>query len=489
MKNDIYQNPLPFDRTPIPEPIFDEEPSLVEFYWTAWELAWNHVVHCEGAPQTPYMDEGVNLEKIWIWDTCFMVLFCKYAPEQYPGIQSFNNFYLPMHDNVSSPLIIHHPDNPPLFAWIEYEYARFTGDDSRLAWILQEKKYLQKHFEFCENLKPGELLPYSDSPTALCRREKGFEWSGCQSGMDNTSRGRDLYNKILWVDALAQQALSALYITRIARMLGENKTVCEYEEHYNNLKILVNNYYWNETDGFYYDCCSDSITEHVKVKTPAAYWIMLAELCDKYQAKKMVDKLIDPNIFGGQAPLPSVSRDDKDYEPKGRYWRGGIWLPIVYMAVRALEKYGYQKIADDIAYRMIKHQYKTFCEYKPHTIWEAYNPELPLPSTEKENLYMVRPDFCGWSALGPISMFIENVLGFHKVDAFDKRVEWRKYRKGRHGIRRLRFGDIVTDIIGDDETVEVKSSHKFTLVINGTEFLIDAGFQRICLDDCNGSTS
>lgn len=463
----------------IPEPVFDEEPGLIDFYHTAWKLAANNIIKQKGAPQSPYMNEGINSGKIWIWDTCFMVLFCKYAPGLYPGIQSLDNFYLPMLNNITSPLKIHHPDNPPLFSWVEYEHGLFTGDDDRFRRLILGQEYLQKHFAYFENLKRGEHPPYSGSAIALEKRDHGFLWSGCQSGMDNTPRGRGDYTGVLWLDALSQQALSALYISRIAGIIGESTIHNKYMEHYNRLKATVNKYYWNEKDGIYYDCSVTPDGGHVKVKTPAAYWPMLAEICDKSQAERLVENLLNPEIFGGSVPCPSVSRDDKDYDSRGNYWCGGVWIPVAYMVIKALEKYGFYEIAEDVSYKLIRYMHKTYTEYEPHTIWEAYNPEKPIPATGKGNGYYVRPNFCGWSALGPISLFIENILGFHTVDGIKKQVIWRKRRKGRYGIRGLKFGGVEADIIGDNGIIEVKASKEFSLIVNDKKFLIKPWVQQI----------
>ena len=468
-----------FDKNKIPEPVFDSEPYLVDFYWLAWQQAYDHMLYSEGIPQSPYMDEVSRLDWIWIWDTCFMVHFCKYAPDVLPGIESFENFYGPMYDNQPSVFKIHHLDNPPLFAWIEYEYFRFTGDKSRLRRILQEKRYLQKHYYYLEYEYSKVVPPFANMERHFQRLPKGYKWSGNPSGMDNSPRGRGDYDNMLWIDALSQQALSAFYIVKLAEAIGDNDTAAEFQKRYDELKHLTNKYYWDETDGIYYDIRIEGKNEHVKVKTPASYWAMLAELSSKEQAERMAEHIKNPNVFGGEIPLPSVSRDDPDYEPKGFYWRGGVWLPLSYMTTKALEKYGHLELADESAYKLLKHMYRTYKEYCPHTIWECYNPEKPRPSTKKDNISVTRKDFCGWSALGPISLFIENVLGFHKVDAIERRVEWRKYRPGRHGIKRLRFGSVVTDIIAEGNTIEVTSNEPYTLVVNGEEFKIKAGKQKI----------
>lgn len=72
-----------------------------------------------------------------------MVLFAKYAPRSFPGIESLDNLYKPIHEKAATPLRIHLVDNPPLFAWVEKEYFDFTGDKGRLNHLLNEKRYLR----------------------------------------------------------------------------------------------------------------------------------------------------------------------------------------------------------------------------------------------------------------------------------------------------------------------------------------------------------
>src|SRR5689334_20068651 len=94
------KNPAPLDRRLLPEPVYDDAPELVDLYWVAWQQAWDHVVSRDGMAQSPYMDEGFDPDTIWIWDTCFMTHFCKYAPHVFPGIESLDNFYRRMYDGA-----------------------------------------------------------------------------------------------------------------------------------------------------------------------------------------------------------------------------------------------------------------------------------------------------------------------------------------------------------------------------------------------------
>ena len=468
----------PLDKTQLPEPIYDANPDYIELYWKAWEYAWDHVYERKDAPAPKYMDEALNPNVIWIWDSCFMVLYCRYAPEYFPGIQTLNNFYLPLHGNLESPLRIQHIDNPPLFAWVEYEYFKYTGDINRIKWVLIENQFLQKHYDFIKEMKRLRRVKIGIIPTAAKWTNFGFQWSGTRSGMDNTPRGRGKYRQILWIDLLAQQGLAAENIMKMANYLQNGKIFNKFEIEYDKIRELLNKYYWNEEDGIYYDIEKRNPFEQVKVKSPAAYWPMLAGLCNKNQAEKLAEHADNLNSFGGEYPWPSVAREDPDFSPRGTYWRGGIWLPMAYLGTKALDRYGFYEISDKNAEKLLNLMVKTFKEYEPPTIWEVYSPSEPKPATYKHDKEIYRPNFCGWSALGPISMLIENILGFHEINALENKIEWRLYRKNRHGIKRLKFGKIITDIIYENGEIKTNSNFPYILSINDKEFKINSGSQK-----------
>ncbi len=244
-----------FQRQWVPEPVFEAEPGFVDLYWLAWQLAWDHVKIQPGLPQSPYIDEALWDTHIWIWDTCFMVLFCKYSPDRFPGVESLNNFYAAFHDEYPSesyPLCIQHPDNPPLFAWAEYDNFCYTGDQKHIRRLLQDKQYLQKHFDWFDT-RPYDWKLRSDGQTSAGTRIRkmdiGYQWGGTPSGMDNSPRtggGKTM----LWVDAIAQQGLSALYISRMAAAAGDLKLADEWQRRYEAIKVTVNKYYWDERTEF-----------------------------------------------------------------------------------------------------------------------------------------------------------------------------------------------------------------------------------------------
>ena len=96
----------------LPQPVCEDVPDYDKLYQKAWELAHNHIRHIEGMPKTPYMDEAFCDTQIWIWDTCFMSLFCKYAADVFPGKESLCNFYDVLYGGKSLPYVIPSANEP-----------------------------------------------------------------------------------------------------------------------------------------------------------------------------------------------------------------------------------------------------------------------------------------------------------------------------------------------------------------------------------------
>ncbi len=316
-------------RIALPRPVFDECPELVDFYYRAWEIAHTRIVNVPGLPVPRYMDCGHRSDRIWIWDTCFMALYCKYCPSEFPGIESLENFYSLLLDDDGRPLpkvrgnrwcdeqegmmldfMVHHPDNPPLFAWTEFCHALQTGDKARLERVYLEKRWLQRWFDLFDAYDPDAPKPRGTCvPVKLRRCADGYHWGGIQSGMDNTPRGRtDDYPAtnpaycpdnpdLLWIDAISQQGLSALCLSRIAALLGRNDEAADWLAKWAAIRDKVNDLYWDEADGFYYDILATDRSK-VKVSTIASFWPLLANMPTQDMAARLIEKLDDPRAFG-----------------------------------------------------------------------------------------------------------------------------------------------------------------------------------------------
>ena len=468
--------------------VIHPDADLVALYDEAWREAKTRTWEAPaGAPVRRYMDEGVYADQIWIWDSCYMAQFTKYAAADYPGIETLEALYAPVVDGKDTSLRVHIWDNPPLFAWCELEHWRFHGDRARLEEILLKRRLLQRHYAAfmappTGKTPPGAANPVLLRPAKAANGAWGFTWHGGRSGMDNTPRGHGVgWDKILWVDAIAQQALAAKCIAELYDALGPDHAAeaRRWRAEHARLAKEINDHYWCEEDGFYYDVrLADGA--FCKVRTPASLWPLLAGVATQAQADRVAKWFEDPMEFGGERPIPTVSRRSPGYDAKtGDYWRGAIWLPTSYLAIRALDAYGHRALADSLAKRTLALQSRVFKNVEPHTIWECYAPEADAPSTEHGR--RVRQTFCGWSALGPINLFIENHIGLRACDAPSGTVVWDPPADAAYplGVRGLVFGGRTLSIEDDGRTLTVTADKPLTVIDRGVRRDLPAGVTRV----------
>jgi glycogen debranching enzyme len=453
------------EKSDLPCPILPGHEDLVELYYFAWELAQKHISYNKNLVSPYYMDEACVPEFLWLWDTCFMAEYCRYAPDSFPGIESLDNFYAIQHEDGYISMT-HKIDtgedayplpngriNPPLAAWTEWDYYMITGDSSRFERVL---KHLVKFDNWIENNR---------------RRRDGSYWfADCGStGMDNSPRvcNKDREgNNTNFVDLAAQQVLAANCISKIANVVEDYKLSEKYIKISHKRKEYLNNHLWCEKDGFYYDAYLDG--HFTACKTIASFWPMLAEAAPEKHAKRLVMHLESTNEFNRPHPVPSLSYDNPNYKENGGYWLGGVWAPANYMIVRGLASYGYNSLARQIAEKHLRHMYKIWKDFAPNTIWECYSPENISPACGKDNK-LVRKDFVGWSGLGPISMLIENILGI-RIDYPNRKITWVSDNIKEHGIKNLPFGPYKISLLAKSRKnkdiipeIEIKSECEFKL--------------------------
>lgn len=453
------------DRLPIP--VLEKSPRFVELYWKAWEISLTKTRRPRPGSGfvSDYMDEGFS-DNIFQWDTCFMVMFGRYGADVVPGAKSFDNFYARQHDDGFIDREIRESDgsdywgpqhnnsiNPPLYSWAEWENYMVNGDTARLKTIYP---HLKMYYEW---IKQHRRLP------------SGLYWTtNLASGMDNSPRcypdgdSSDLSYGYSWVDLTSQQALNAMFLQRMAKIAGFENDAAAFQRDYDELSRLVNENFWDERTGMYYDLNAKG--KLTRVKTVASFWPMLAGIAPPDRARRLVENhLMNKKEFWRPHPFPTLSRDSIYYNPLGGYWKGSVWAPTEYMIIRALLNYGY----DDFAAEAVEKHLKNMSDalMVTGTIWENYAPESPSRGNASAG------NFVGWSGVGPIAMLIENVIGL-RADAPNDRLRWRLRRTDRHGMRNFHFGDNprITLIAEprkeetDTVTILVSSDTSFTLSVD-----------------------
>lgn len=449
-------------------------------YWKCWQLAFAHLrTPPKGCPFiSNWQGQGNGfLNGFFQWDSCFMVMFGRYGHWEFPAIQSLDNFYSRQHSSgyicrefrVSDGTEVqfeHHGRggdflpgwantiNPPLFAWAECESFKVTGDKSRFAEVLP---VLEKYVEFLNR----DGTPDADTNTweEQGRRSVGtphqLYWNTpLGSGMDDIPK--PAMKGSGWVDMSCQMVMQYHELALMCRELGQPEKAEKYDAEAKAISDRINKWCWNEQDGFYYDVLADGT--QFKKKTACGFWPMIAGIASPEQVDRLVEHLKNKKEFWRPFVFPALAADEKEYNnPSGGYWRGAVWAPTDYEIIKGLEACGQEAFATEATEKYLAGMAAVF--QKTGTVYENYMPEKLSPSSG-------RGDFVGWSAIGPITLLIENVLGF-RPDGVHDRLVWHLTQTGRHGIKLLRLGHITTDVIYDGNgIVTIQADAPYTLVIN-----------------------
>lgn len=423
---------------------------------------------------------------IWQWDSCFMALYAGYTPEDLNGLGNIDNLYpLQREDGYYGMAYnIEREEslwgervNPPLYAWAEWLYAERTGDTSRLSRVYP---HITKFFFWLK---------------ANRRRENGLYWfeDTGSSGMDNSPRsGYSAYNlhgsDVCFVDLSCQQVLSARCLAKIATVLGKADEAAQFEAEADELAALIDNLMWSDRTNFYHDVFV-STNNKLANKTIAAFWTVISGVAKGDHLKKLIAHLTNPATFGARHPVPSLSRDDPNFNPAGGYWLGSVWPPTNYMIAKGLRAIGERALARDIVSRHLTCMTELLGTADYDSIWECYSPDFAAPATCSGGTdKKVRADFVGWSGLGPFVMLAEDILGLD-ICALEKRITWNLAEKGPQGICDLPFNGGAVDLmlnVADDYsfTGSVKTDRPFALTVitpSGTirKFDVRPGSMRI----------
>lgn len=437
-----------YDPDALPKPVLDGREDWIRLYYAAWDFAADNINFATPGSGfvAEYMDEALTDNKVWQWDTLFIAMFAKYANGELPIMDGVDNFYrkqrsdgficrelnekngTDIYPNSSQPWDIPNP-NPPLYSWAEWDYYRVTGDASRFTRVVASnrddeppqaktifRRMVDYHFWIKRNIRHADGHYRSDF------------WA---NGMDDSPRN-DINttdaNEGAWMDLAAQQALAALYLAKIAAVVGDEDARRSMLEEHRHHKDLVNDAYWHEGDKLYYD--RDEHREIYKTKTVATFWPLIAEVASRYQADHLVHHLVDFGEFWRPTLVPTLAADQPAYSVTGEYWQGASWPPTTYMTTRGLTAYGYWPLARAVAENYV-HALSLLYE-RTGTIWENNAPEIIAPSTDSI------PHFVGWGGLGPIAMLIEHVIGI-ELNAPDGTIEWRLGQPARNGIENLAY--------------------------------------------------
>jgi hypothetical protein len=491
----------------LPSPIYDENPLYVQMYWKTWELGFRNFY--EPKPGSGFVSQFIDAafnENIFLWDTCFLTMFCNYGHPLVPGIGSLDNFYAKQYEDGEicreinrttgrdfvewvnreqkslfsrwSHFSVTYVDrdvpkppphltldalNHPIFAWAELESVRVTGDRSRVKLVYEPLVHYYRAFQ------------------KYVRQNNGLYMTDWAS-MDNSPRNPYLDKGGTAVDTSSQIVLFANQLAEIADLLGKKSEAVAFRREAAELAWIINDKMWNPKRKFYFDLTVDG--KQAPAKTVAAFWTLLAGVASHEQADDLAAELRNPRSFGRKHRVPSTPADQAGFDPAGGYWRGSVWPSTNTMVIRGLERYGKHDLAREIALEHLRMVGEVFGT--TGTVWENYAPDAAKPGQPAKG------DFVGWTGIVPIVYFLEYGIGL-RADAPNNRLTWTLTSVKRCGCERFRFnGHTVTlvaqpanDSSGQVElTIESDSEFQLWVDHGGKRraFNVKVGKNRFTLD-------
>jgi len=259
----------------------------------------------------------------------------------------------------------------------------------------------------------GQLQRFLDRWFAYDKDGNGLPgWNSSDaSGMDNqfsrsgqlesyTDEGVDLACELY-------RELEAMEV--IAGALGKPADAAMYHRHAMKLAKAINNVFWDEKDGFYYDR-NEKTGQRISVKSVAGFFPLWAGVASPAQATRLVkEHLLNPKEFWLRYPVASYAKTEPDFHEGANdpvtgacNWHGPAWVPTNYIIFHGLMQYGFNDAARQLALKT----FQMALDENPVTR-EYYDSD-----TGKGN--GMNP-FWGWSALAYV-MPLDQVAKYNPMD-------------------------------------------------------------------------
>ena len=463
--------PLPTyeaEKDRLPRPVWDGRDDVLRCYDRTWELAFSNL--CKPTPGTGFVSNFIDTAFngcIFMWDSSFILMFGKYGARSFDFQGTLNNFYAHQYRDgyicreIEETTGRDHftrfdpaSTGPDIMAWCEWEYFKNFGDKERLGRVFP-----------C-------LLAYHEWMRANRTWRDGTYWSsGWGCGMDNLPRLQEGYHEafshghMVWNDACMQELMNCKILIDMAKILGREDDVQGLAEERAHLIRVVNDILWDDKTAFYYDLWRNGKLNDVK--HIGAYWALLAEIVPEANAERFIAHLTNKAEFAAPCMIPALSADHPQFDPKGGYWKGGVWAPTNYMVLCGLDRYGKFDLSHKIGLNYLENVVSVFGD--TGTVFENYAP-CPDENGKPRAGEPARDDFVGWTGLAPISVLFEFVLGI-KPDAENNVIRWHINLTERHGVENYPFGrdatlSLICEARGsthDEPTVSITSDRPVTV--------------------------
>lgn len=203
---------------------------------------------------------------------------------------------------------------------------------------------LRRHYLWFRQTQRGQIREW-DRPARA--RGEAFRWRGrtkdhvLTSGLDDYPRAEVPHVGELHLDLLSWMGAFAEAMGKVARAIGEEDDAEEYEKSRRGIVQNIDDLHWNQKEEMYCDASinGDDESFHVCHRGYISLFPLLLGLLqpDSPHLESTLDLLRDPEQLWSDYGIRSLSKSHPLYGQGENYWRGPVWIPLNYLALKALK--------------------------------------------------------------------------------------------------------------------------------------------------------
>ncbi len=247
---------------------------------------------------------------------------------------------------------------PPLLTRMAFETYAHTGEE---VWLDKVMTYAQKEYESVWT--SGRRL---ESTSGLSRYSPKYlrdSLAVFESGWDLSSRFQK-GQPILPVDLNCLLYQYENDFLKWARIKKDKAAQDRWQKAMNNRQKLINQYFWDEKTGFFYDYDLTN-SQRAKLKTLAGFYPLWCKAATKKQARQCLEQLKVFEQVGGLASTEKIIGSTKQWDyPNG-------WAPLQLIVIEGLRNYGFNTDAERLKEKWLLCNQKVFQE--TGKLWEKYD--------------------------------------------------------------------------------------------------------------------
>lgn len=366
-----------------------------------------------------------------VWQTYLTTGDIEFIDEMYPKLVAYHHWWYRNRDHNKNGLVeygatkhrFHNDENEKLLFNVQYPVTKLNLS-KKIKAVLNKCQATNNHWYQCTGIENYNSILLAGNYQAIdIGAQHGSAW---ESGMDNAARfgfispsqlqkyaeknyqGNISKAKQDWqvrffenrtssgqllgfsinqesVELNTYLAQEKILLSKMATLLDKPKQAKQFQQQAQQLFVTINQCFFDEKSGFYYDrkITSDAKQSRNKPQSctgkllvsrgrgPEGWSPLWAKIADKNKAEQVVAVMLNENEFNTYIPLGTAAKSNPAYDAD-IYWRGRVWLDQHYFGIQALKNYGFDQQAQQLSEKLYRHANGLT---ENSTIRENYNPE------------------------------------------------------------------------------------------------------------------